>query len=264
VTDDAIWEIHRSRWRREREKLAFIDLRQPDFANGGLGQYVPNLTVRLVILTADPEREVVDFDKEFWSWWKTNRESPFGGPTDDWERVIATTNAAVRFRWVSNDPWKWDSYIALGRHGGLDMGLGRDGAGAVQEGKRIFRLIRIVGLLWTALNLYGLAIERFKINGPWECSVALLGTLGGSLGNFATGWLQYPDPEANPYPCPEPNLWRRWELDGWPAQCQGRDSGQSSPMVFSQPLFKLTVPSQPYKLTSGRRPWSHRRTLDPS
>lgn len=103
------------------------------------------------------------------------------------------------------------------------MGLGRDGAGATREGQRVFRLIRIVGLLWTALNLYGLAIERFKINGPWECSVAVLVTLGGSLGNFATGWLQYPDPEANLYPCPELNLWRRWELDDWPTLDGTRD-----------------------------------------
>ncbi len=218
MTNDAIREIYRSRWRREREKLVFIDGRQPNFANGGLGRYVPNLTIRLVILSADPERELIDFDKEFWSWWKLDHESPFGGPSHDWGRVIPTTNAAVRCRSLSNDPWKWDSYFALCRHGGVDMGLGHDGAGATQEGKRVFRLVRIVGRLWNALKVYGLAVERFKINGPWECSVALLGTLGGGLADFATGWLQYPDPEANPYPCPEPNLWRRWELDEWPAQ----------------------------------------------
>ena len=50
--------------------------------------------------------------------------------------VIPTTNAAVRYHPLSDKPWNWDSYIALYRHGGLDMGLGRDGAGATQEGKR--------------------------------------------------------------------------------------------------------------------------------
>lgn len=75
MTDDAVREIYRSRWRREREKLGFIDIRQPGFATGGLGQYVPNLAVRLVILGGDPERERIEFDNEFWSWWKTNHES---------------------------------------------------------------------------------------------------------------------------------------------------------------------------------------------
>jgi hypothetical protein len=223
VIGDLRRELYRARWRREREKLGIIDARQEKFASGGLGQYVPNLTVRSVILTADPDGEVIYFDQEFWSWWRTNREGPFGGPTNDWERVIATNTAAVRFHRDVNDLWKWDSYLALHRHGGLDMGLGRDGAGSTREGQRGFRLIRIVGLLWTARILYRLAVERFKVNGPWECSLALLGTLGAGLGNFATGWLQYPDPEANPYPCAEPNLWRRLELEEWPTQEATRD-----------------------------------------
>jgi hypothetical protein len=223
MIDDAGREIHRSRWRREREKLVFTDVGQANFANGVLGQYVPNLTVRLVVLPADPERELIEFDKEFWSWWKTNHENPLDGQPYDWGRLIPTTNAAVRFRSRSDDPWHWDSYFALYRHGGLDMGLGRDGGGATRDGQRVFRLIRIVGLLWIAFNLYGLCVERFKINGPWECSVGLLQTLGGALSNFATGWLQHPDPEANPYPCPEPNLWRRLELNEWPTQDAAKD-----------------------------------------
>jgi hypothetical protein len=223
VTDDAIREIRRSRWRREREKLGLADVHQQEFAKGGLGQYVPNLSLRLVILAVDPECELVNFDEEFWSWWKIKHESPFGGPPDDTGGVIPTTNAAVRYDPLSDKPWSWDSYIALCRHGGLDMGLGHDGAGATQEGKRIFWLVRIVGRLWNTLHFYREAVERCKISGPWECSVSLLGTQGGSLGNFATGWVYYTDTEANPYPCPEPNLCKRWELDEWPAVDATRD-----------------------------------------
>ena len=83
------------------------------------------------------------------------------------------------------------------------MGLGRDGAAVTSDHKRIFRLVGIVGRLWSALDLYREAVERFEINGPWECSVALLGTSGSMLGNFATGWAEYPDPDANPLSCPE-------------------------------------------------------------
>ena len=38
---------------------------------------------------------------------------------------------------------------------------------------------------------------------------------------------------------------------------KGRDSGQSSLVVLSQPQYGLTAPSQPYKLSSGRRLWSY-------
>ena len=223
MTNDAIREIHRSRWRREHERLGFIDIRQQGFARGGLGQYVSDLTVRLVILGGDPERDLIEFDDEFWSWWKGNHVSPFGRATEDWERLIPTTHAAVRYHPHSSRSWDWGSYIALCRNGGLDMGLGREGAAVTSDHKRIFRLVGIVGRLWTALDLYREAVERFNINGPWECSVALLGTSGSMLCNFATGWAEYPDPDANPRSCPEPNLWRRWEMHEWPAQDATKD-----------------------------------------
>lgn len=221
--DDASREIYRSRWSREREKLGLMDIREEAFAKGGFGQYVPNLTVRLVVLGADPEGELINFDNEFWSWWKTDRETPFGTAPDDWGHVTPTANAAVRHHRHLNKSWIWDSFVALYRHGGLDVGLGRDGAAVMADKKCVFRLIRIVGRLWSALDLYREAVQRFEINGPWECSLAILGTSDGLLGNFATGWLQYPHPEANPRPCSGPNLWRRWELDEWPVQEALRD-----------------------------------------
>jgi hypothetical protein len=223
MSDAALWEIYRSGWRRERERLGLLDTRQEDFATGGLGQYVPNLTVRLVILPADPERRLIEFDKEFWEWWKTGQGSPFGEPLEDWSRGIPTTNAAVGRQSLSSDRWKWDSYYALYRHGGGDMGLGRDGGRLVNDGKPLFFLLRIVGRVWTALHMYETAVVRYKINGPWECSVAILRTLEGRLGDFATGWLDTTDPDENPYRCPEPNLCGRWELEDWPSPEQTQD-----------------------------------------
>jgi hypothetical protein len=82
--------------------------------------------------------------------------------------------------------------------------------------KRLFRLVHIVGRLWSALHFYGHAVAHSHTDGPWECSVALLQTQGGSLTNFGAGWAQYGEFGANPHSCPEPNLWWRRELDGWP------------------------------------------------
>jgi hypothetical protein len=99
------------------------------------------------------------------------------------------------------------------------MGLGLDGAHEENE-RRVFWLVHIVGRVWTTLQLYRDAIGRFGIKGPWECSVALLKTVGGAIGNFGVGWAQYGHPLANVRPCSEANLlWRR-ELDVWPDDTQ--------------------------------------------
>jgi hypothetical protein len=130
-----------------------------------------------------------------------------------------TSGAAVRCVSLSDE--EWDSYLGLCRHGGLDMGIGGDGA-AERDGRRIFWLVRIVGRLWSALHLYREIVTRYSVTGPWECSAALIGTHEASLGNVATGWLDYPDPWANQHRCREPNLlWRR-ELDEWPGPEEAR------------------------------------------
>jgi hypothetical protein len=101
------------------------------------------------------------------------------------------------------------------------MGLGPEGA-AEREGGRVFWLVRIVGRLWAALHLYREVVARFDIVGPWECSVALVKTRGANLGNFGSGWAEYPDPRANPRACSEPNLLSRRELIKWPGPDETR------------------------------------------
>jgi len=182
---------------------------------------VPHLAVRFLVLAGDPEVSRIEFDEPLWEWWKGEHESPFEGLSIDWSNTtLPTSNAAVRY--VSRSEEEWNSYLALYRHGGLDMGMGPEGA-AERDGRRIFWLVRIVGRLWAALHLYRKVVARFGITGPWECSVALIKTRRGNLGNFGTGWAEYPDPLANPRACPEPNLlWRR-ELDEWPAPKETRE-----------------------------------------
>jgi hypothetical protein len=225
VTDEAVREIYRNRWRRVREGLCLVDSARDGFGTGGLGLNVPHLAVRLLVLPGDPEVSRVDFDQSVWAWWKSAHESPLDGAATDWGNTMRpTTGAAVRCVSLSDE--EWDSYLALCRHGGLDMGMGGDGA-AERDGRRIFWLVRMVGRLWTALHLYREIGPRFGVTGPWECSVALIRTREASLGNFATGWAEYTDPWANQRRCRESNLlWRR-ELDEWPGTEEARS------LVFS-------------------------------
>jgi hypothetical protein len=166
-----------------------------------------------VILPGDPETSRIDFGEALWTWWKGHHLSPFEGASTDWGNgLYPTSGAAVRC--VALSDGNWDSYLALCRHGGLEMGMGPEGA-AERDGRRIFWLTRIVGRVWAALHVYRDVAQRFELSGPWECSLALLKTRGGSLGNFGEGWLEYPDPGANPRVCQEANLLWRGEADEW-------------------------------------------------
>lgn len=146
---------------------------------------------------------------------------PFEEGVVDWANsIVSTGGAAVKCSVRSRD--SWDSYVALCRHGGLDLGIGREAA-AEADGERIFWLVRIVGRVWAALDLYGQAVTRLSVTGPWEVSVALTKTAGGYLGGFGNGWAEYPDPNANPDSCFEPNLFYRRELDAWLTAAQMRE-----------------------------------------
>ena len=117
-------EIYRSRWRKARDILGFHEPTQDGFAIGGLCAHVPQLAVRLLILPRDPEAIRLEFDEALWNWWKTPRQAPFGELSIDWGNThFPSSGAAIRCLAISDE--KWESYLALMRHGGLDMSLGR-------------------------------------------------------------------------------------------------------------------------------------------
>lgn len=205
-------DILRKRWRRARDPLHLVDAADERFGIGGLAaRFIEDPRVRLLILPGDPEASIVELDDTFWEWWLKDRRDPASGKRTQRGSVRKpTVDAALRCRDLMDG--KCRSYVALYRHGGLEVELGEDGAS-----NGYVRLIPIVGRIWAALELYREVVERFHIDGPWEVSLALRQTEGGYLANFGQGWAEpgrsFPR-EAEP--CVERNLLIRQEVVEWP------------------------------------------------
>lgn len=224
-------ELLRSRWRRARETLDFADLESDSFATGGLASYATDIYVRLVILPSDPEAWLVEFDEEFWEWWLVDRPLPFGDrKVTWWHEHQPTQHAAARLRQSTDG--RWENYLALYRHGGIELGLGRAGAREhtisgntdPQILWRQFHLTSIVGRLWSAIDVYGDVVEHLSLTGPWELSLALRRTEDAHLGHFGEGWKEPQIRMINGLPvCREPNLLHRREIVEWPVEDDMRE-----------------------------------------
>lgn len=212
-------ELLRARWRRAREPLNLLDPTTEDFATGALGaRFDTDACVRLLILPGDPEAAIVEFDEETWAWWLEERDDPVTGGTMDWTRGRdhrPTSEAMVRFNWFS-DKETWSRFLALRRDGGLEMGLASDVTWQ-EEDTGYFLLIRIVGRVWAALDLYGHVLEGLGDIGPWEVTLAMKGTEGTYLANVGEGWAEPRGFRGRDQPtCPEPALLTRREIHQWP------------------------------------------------
>jgi hypothetical protein len=230
VTADADQlEVLRTRWRKGRERLRLLNPESPDFGTGGLGRLTREVAVRALILPPDPEAVVVRFDQEFWGWFESDRPNPFGGTTNWGNHTSPTAEAGARYERHTDDPWRWDRYLAVHRHGGLECGMGREVVRVwqlEQEGPvvRVFRLVPIVGRLWCLFDLYAEVAERYTLTGPWEASLALRRTAGSIFGNVGAGWAEPPDAWPDePSRCPDPNVLIRREIAEWPDRDGRRD-----------------------------------------
>ncbi|WP_329562122.1 hypothetical protein [Kitasatospora sp. NBC_01266] len=105
-------------------------------------------------------------------------------------------------------------YLALHRHGGIEIGLGHL---AYQVGKvRVFPLRRIVGLAWITAALQTEVVGRWAIDGPFEITVALRNTSRATLGAFAEGWAEPGQGLADFATCLDEHLLLHRETDGLP------------------------------------------------
>lgn len=217
TSEFALHELRRARWRHARQALHLLDPGANDFGSGGLARFVEARSVRLLILPEDPEAMTIEFDKELWDWWLQDRLDPASGRSARWglyEQPTAT--AAVRFERYGADGG-WVSYLALHRHGGLEMEIGANGIYSWREQQRAFRLIRATGNIWAALDLYREVVEHLEIEGPWEVSLALQNTRGAILGNFGEGWAEPGMGFADEISiCQDPGVLLHREVTHWP------------------------------------------------
>lgn len=164
-------DVQRQRWHRARHGLRLTDPEAEDFASGGLARLVREQTVRLLILPPDPEAYLIDFDEPFWRWWTLDSPDPVTGSAAQWGSDIRPV-AAAALRGRLRGDGEYYSYLALHRHGGIELELGYDGTYTLPNSTRVFRLLRTVGRVWAALGLYRGIIDRLTLDGPWELSIA--------------------------------------------------------------------------------------------
>ena len=214
-------ELQRSRWRRVRSLLHLVDLEDERFATGGLGQRVPGLTARLLILPSDPQASIVSFDTEFWNWWASERQTPFGKQEWFGHHSKPTADGAALFdeHHSGKDRNLWDQYLALTRSASIDAGFSRQVGRFYEDGNQ-FYLINLVGRVWSLAHRYSEVVQRFELPGPFEVTLALRQTVGTYLINVGEGWRSHlPGPSTwadELVTCVSSNLIHSIEFDEWP------------------------------------------------
>jgi hypothetical protein len=156
------------------------------FACGGLGRHSDDLGARLLFLPSDPETDVVPLDKDTMTWLKQVRPAPYDGQAPSWGHQERATSHALVLYDQRRDDAGWSRYLALHRHGGIEVGLGR--LPYEQHNVQIVPLRRIVGIAWAAAALQAEAIQQWQVDGPFEVTVGLRNTAQATLGDFAEGW----------------------------------------------------------------------------
>lgn len=160
-----------------------LDPTAEGFTRGDLGgRAAPSL--RVVALPADPESNILRIHNEFWEWWKKVNPSP-PGTRFTWGQN-PTLRASGTYRAdhdVTDVPW--DRYVAVRRHGGVDLGADV----TVPHADQVFvPFLRVVALVWTAsFRLQWRLHEHLDLDGPWEVAVALRDVGGSVLGQYAEG-----------------------------------------------------------------------------
>ncbi len=202
-------------WHRARVPLRLVDPDADDFASGGLASRVSQPSVRLLLLPADPEAWLLDFDSTFWGWWSQDSDDPTTGQPTRWGyENLPTASAALRAVVVEESHLA--RYVALYRNGALEFELGEDGTYSFRDGSlRVFNLIIIVGRVRAALHLWTGIRARLGLQGPAELSLALRDTGKAALGGFAEGYVE-PRPGMQVRCCPSQHLFIRRELWEWP------------------------------------------------
>ena len=214
-------ELQRTRWRRAREGRGMTVGLEDAFARRGLAARMKNTSARFLVIPSDPDSFKIDFTDGFWQWWQTPPKDPFGeSSTSFGSHHGPASDAAVMYEpdyKAGDDSRVWEEYVGLTRTGELEFGLSRT-ASASSGDQRFFFLLNIVGRVWVAVSRYAEVVSKYRLTGPFETSIAIVGTAGSGLSNLATGWK---DPMKgtwhNGFPvCLDEHLLFLRELSRWP------------------------------------------------
>jgi hypothetical protein len=204
-------DAQRARWLRYRTSQRLTIEAGEDFAVGGLGGLVDGLDLRLAFLPEDPDADGVPLDSDTLDWLREPRPTPYGGPPPQWGNQGRPTSTALVMYDQYRDDAGWVRFLALHRHGGIELGRGNF---AYQvRGTRVFPLRQIVGLGWIAAALQSDVADRWRLNSPFELTVALRNTSGATLGSFAEGWAEPGTGFWDFTTCIEDQILLRWEVD---------------------------------------------------
>ena len=62
--------------------------------------------------------------------------------------------------------------------------------GRMTQGRRFFRLLHTVGLVWIGASTQAEAVDRFGLVGPWELTLVFYQTDNSYLAGFGIGWAR--------------------------------------------------------------------------
>lgn len=226
MSDIAGAELVRGRWRRALERERLDTVARQDFALGGLASRLRTPSVRILVLPADPEANILPVDDGLWAWMKNVQVMDVGGRN---VRVgtqeIPTAHAAALVD-SYGDGQPWTSYVAIHRSGAVEYGLGDRGAWERNDSNdklvRVFNLVSIVMRTWALLKIATAFRERVMPPDPYQLTIALRGTGGALLGNLGEGWAEPMSFENTVPGCADSHLlWHR-ELTEWPDDAEAQ------------------------------------------
>lgn len=197
------------RWRRSRDSLRLVDPSAANFATSGLGGYVDDLRMRLVVQPNVPGCQVIEFDDEFWTWFSEPRRLPFAERSYRWGQPQPAPHGAALADGDKRGEWSWDQYLAVHRDGGVECGLGQYAAHGA-NGTEYIRLVNILGRVWATLSFTREVRDRYGLEGELEVTLALCNVGDARLGDLAADWtgMHWEPGRYEPRTCADNNVLR--------------------------------------------------------